>query len=645
MVDYARNSLQLDFDQQSQAQTRRRKVDPDPIGLHLLVETAVGDSANYDVMSIEDLYELKKEEAKLARQVPGLRRELALETKYRDAAQGFNRIDSQNGRRSGRMSQDEYAASVQKCDNLCNELYRSERRLFELRERRLQHTAGVLQMEYERRNDQAGFNRANGFEDSDDWDSGFSLSRFAPGGLADTEDGIMEIPGGKDPHTEATLHDLWSVLNSNDELIGQRDMHNGMDEEFSIEAFSEKVQLLCSRAAELSYDLDSEREARNVTESAQQENRQELMQQLQQVREVHEQTQNESQDHISALQRELQDHQDRAATLEQTHDEHESHIRSLQQSHRDHVSSLMEAHRQHQDHITTLQQADTENQNQIAALEGTIANLKATDTSSATRIAELEEAKAAAEAKHEEVEAEMIRLQTEVTIAKAELDGAYGTREQRKAEQAAGQDEIDSAKARVGVLEGELRDLLCEHEALVQQGVEAEREREKMEGAMDRLREELEGLRVRLSEERVFRMGRSGTASPASAGGAGVGERKVEPGREKEDVTSLRVIRSEFKKMMRDARSEHFRGLKVCLPHALCSRVPRSRHMGDGRSGLLANASPKAEQDERRRLEGIIRQLRKDQGIGSPGPNSPSTMLSPPPVGRSGLSRNVSNAS
>ena len=475
MTDYARNSLQFDFEQQAQKLGRPRKLAGDPIGLHLLVETAVSDSADYDILSVEELEDLKKEEARLSRQVPGLRRELALETKYRDAARGFNQVDARSTRARGsaRMSQDEYAASVQKCENLSTELYRAERRLFEIREQRLRHTAGILQMDYERRNDHSALNRANGSEDSDEWDNGFSLTRFAPGGLADTEDGIMDIPGGGDPHVDATLQDLWSVLNSNDELLG-RDMSDGIGvDEFSIEAFSEKVQMLCSRAAELSYDLDSEREARKVTETAQQANRADLMQQLQTAKEIHQQVQEE-----------------------------------------------------HHAKVTNLEQARID-----------------------------------AEGRHSEVEAEMIRLQTEMTVAKAELEGAYGNRAQRQAEQVAGQQEIDTARTRVETLQTELRDLVTEHETLTQQGIEAEREREKMESTIDDLREKLETIEIKLHEERVYRMGRSGsgpgsaTSTPAVAASP-----KLASG---EDATSLRVMRSEFKKMMRDARAEHFRALKV----------------------------------------------------------------------------------
>ncbi|KAL9057929.1 MAG: hypothetical protein Q9162_002056 [Coniocarpon cinnabarinum] len=468
MTDYGRNSLRYEFEQNAHRQDRAHTASIDRVTLHLLVETAVNESIGYNVMTLQEVEELKKEEAQLSRQVPALRRELVLEIRYRDAARGVNHVSARNDTMQGsaRMSQDEYAASVQKCEALSEALYRNERRLFDVREQRLRHTAGVFQLDHDSRSKQDELDQVNGYEDSDEWDNGFSLSRFAPGGLADTEDGIMDIPSGKNAHVDATLQDLWSVLNSNNELLGSGTRGEEMiEEEFSIESFSEKVQILCSRAAELSYDLDSEREARKVTETAQQENRAELMQQLQTAKEKH---------------------QGRASDLEQ--------------------------------------------------------------------------AKMDAEAKHSEIEADMIRLQTDLTVAKAELEGAYGNRAQRQAEQAAGEQEIAQAQARVGTLQKELHEMVTEHETLTQQGIEAEKERETMERTIDHMREKLEALEVKLQEERVYRMGRnSGPASSASTPASAAAPKVVNA----EDATSLRVMRSEFKKMMRDARAEHFRSLKV----------------------------------------------------------------------------------
>ena len=469
MNEYARNSLEWDFERP--AAGRSRKVGADSIGMQLLVETALADSVGFDVMSIDELEELKKEETSINRCIPSLRRELALETKYRDAAKGLSKMDDREKRSRGsnRMSQDEYVASVTKCDHLTSELYRQERRLSELREQRLRHTAGVLQLEHERRSGQE-LSKAHGFEDSDDWDSGFSLMRFAPGGLADTEDGIMDIPGGHDPHTDATLHDLWTMLNSHDELLDTNDMSNGgTDEEFSIETFSEKVQTLCSRAAGLSYELESEREARHVTEEAQKSNRAQLLDQLQAAKDRH------------------------------------------QQSEEDIDQARQEAKDAHQ-------------------------------------------ARSQLQAEHENLEAEVVRLQTEMTLAKAELDSVHGSKAQRAAEQES------EAKVQNDRLQRELRELVTEHEALTQQGIESEKEREKLESQIDQMRERLEGLEIKLNEERVHKMGRgsaSSTAASTPASGPGGTSKRTE------DPTSLRVMRSEFKKMMRDARAEHFRGLKV----------------------------------------------------------------------------------
>jgi hypothetical protein len=110
------------------------------------------------------------------------------------------------------------------------------------------------------------------------------------------------------------------------------------------------------------------------------------------------------------------------------------------------------------------------------------------------------------------------------------------------------------ATARERALREELESTLREFEELTRAGVEAEREREELERTVDRLRDSVESLEARLSEERIGRLGGS----------------KGSPGAEGQAVpaagsTSTMVLRNEFKKMMKDARAEHQKALKVCL--------------------------------------------------------------------------------
>ena len=191
------------------------------------------------------------------------------------------------------------------------------------------------------------------------------------------------------------------------------------------------------------------------------------------------------------------------------------------------------------------------------------------------------------------VEGEIVRLQTEVTVARAELDGAYGTRAQRAAEVAgnpavqkeleelnerneeleeeishlrAQQDEyepgMESLQQRINVLEKELTDTIEEYETMTKQSIESEKEREELEGLVDSLRDRNESLEGQLSDEKVKWLG---VKSP----GASTGE--MMPAQ----TTSTMVLKNEFKKMMRDTRAENMKALRVslvvfCLSTSIC---------------------------------------------------------------------------
>ncbi|KAJ5380335.1 uncharacterized protein N7496_002763 [Penicillium cataractarum] len=192
-----------------------------------------------------------------------------------------------------------------------------------------------------------------------------------------------------------------------------------------------------------------------------------------------------------------------------------------------------------------------------------------------------------------ELEGEVVRITTELTMVKAELDGAYGTRAQRAAEVAANpeiQKEIDSLhtrnielteelamlkgqqgggdlQQRADTLEKELRETLDDYEAMTKASIEFEKEREQFESLIDSMRDRCEQLEQQLSEERINWMNLN---SPGSVGRDGSSE-----------TTSTMVLKNEFKKMMRDTRNENMKILK-------------------------------REQEERRRIEGLLRALRKE---------------------------------
>ncbi|KAH7155011.1 Up-regulated during septation-domain-containing protein [Dactylonectria estremocensis] len=133
----------------------------DPIQVHLLTETALSDSKQYEILSQEEVDDLKKQTQSLSQRVDSTRANLTIQSKYRDAAISMARlysparIDGKRrsllGRHSGdqtraREAEAERAASERKCEELASELFNLEKRLMEPQRRLLEHTAGILQL-------------------------------------------------------------------------------------------------------------------------------------------------------------------------------------------------------------------------------------------------------------------------------------------------------------------------------------------------------------------------------------------------------------------------------------------------------------------------------------------------------------------
>ncbi|KAK3297963.1 Up-regulated during septation-domain-containing protein [Chaetomium fimeti] len=131
----------------------------DPIQVHLLTETALSDSRTYEILSQEEVDHIKKQMQSLSMRIEQARTNLAIQSKYRDAAISMARLYSpsktEGKRRSllgNRMSDSakeaemEKLASERRCEELATELFSLEKRLMEPQRRLLQHTAGILQM-------------------------------------------------------------------------------------------------------------------------------------------------------------------------------------------------------------------------------------------------------------------------------------------------------------------------------------------------------------------------------------------------------------------------------------------------------------------------------------------------------------------
>lgn len=129
----------------------------DPIQVHLLTESALFDSRRFEILAQEEVDDLKKQCQSLSQRIEKTRSNLAIQTKYRDAAVSMAKLYSPSpgrqtpGSRSGdRASADEAELERQtterKCNELAAELSNLETRLMGPQRRLLEHTAGILQL-------------------------------------------------------------------------------------------------------------------------------------------------------------------------------------------------------------------------------------------------------------------------------------------------------------------------------------------------------------------------------------------------------------------------------------------------------------------------------------------------------------------
>ncbi|KAL6717573.1 hypothetical protein ACLMJK_005488 [Lecanora helva] len=196
-------------------------LDPDdPVAMHLLTETAIGDSQQFGILSFEEADELKKEINVLVTRIDATKRKLAIESKIRDASTSLNRLHSSASRdsindgstrssvrrhRRSLMSRgsgsdllsksdDELAASTRKCEDLAQELWRLEKRLQEIQKRLLEHTAGVLQMTHK------GFVEKDGMANQTNTSNGYHVGNHgAP---------VLDVGGFDDHSFYSTLDTL-----------------------------------------------------------------------------------------------------------------------------------------------------------------------------------------------------------------------------------------------------------------------------------------------------------------------------------------------------------------------------------------------------------------------------------------------------
>ncbi|KAK4188800.1 Up-regulated during septation-domain-containing protein [Podospora australis] len=141
----------------------------DSIQVHLLTETALSDSKEFEILSQEEVDDLKKQIQSLGMRVEQARANLAIQSKYRDAAVSMARLytpSKADGKRrsllgnrmsdSAKEAEMEKQASERRCEELATELFTLEKRLMEPQTRLLRHTAGILQLTHRASSKKAG---------------------------------------------------------------------------------------------------------------------------------------------------------------------------------------------------------------------------------------------------------------------------------------------------------------------------------------------------------------------------------------------------------------------------------------------------------------------------------------------------------
>ena len=372
------------------------------------------------------------------------------------------------------------------------------------------------------------------------------------------------------------LQGLWPSLFAAEETPGA----------FSLQAFTTKIETLSSRVTGLQEQKDilgrqiqQQREINNKTDSEKDARIVELTTELENVKQDLEARSNEGMTENNLLK----------AQLAAANDAKEQLLAELQEKHV--VISSLEAQVQTvNDEQQVLRNTAEEKSAETERVRNELANY----------------------------EGEMVRLQTELTVARAELDGAYGTRAQRAAEVAShpallqeisdlkkqnqslseevatGKSEQEAAgnaesQQRIQTLQKELSETIAEYEVMTKSSIEYEKEREQLENTIDNLRDRCETLESQLSDEKVQSLGVKSPGRPGSRESQGASS------------TSTTVLKNEFKKLMRETRQENMKALRVSQP-ACCSWI-------------VLNSS-QFEQNERRKLEAQLRTLSKDQPPG-----------------------------
>ena len=423
---------------------------------------------------------------------------------------------------------------------------------------------------------------------------------------------------------ETVLSGLWDILMSaeTDGSDGKARRQSVAYEPYSLQAFSAKVQWLYARAEKLEQEKDI------------------LRRQIQQQRELSQQSDSTKDtivtqltEEVDKLKRELQisrqdtaNMQDELATAMEKLDAARKELAARDEQRANDEHAAMNSLSQRQQEILRLEaeiqdlqdhaeRTRSELQDRLRDGEGKMQSLQQelqgatrenerlirSQTELTRQIDEKSQRLDAGRAEMEQMEGEVVRLQTEATVARAELDGAQGPRSQRAAAATVGvaldpalQREMDELarrnlslleeiaalktvkqsestsggdlQQRVDKLQKELSETIDEYEAMTKQSVEFEKDREQLESTIDRLRERCEETENQLNDEKLKWLGMNGSTAGGGGGGGGGGANgggfSDKNGAPVEN-TSMMVLRNEFRKMMREMKAESSKALRV----------------------------------------------------------------------------------
>lgn len=663
----------------------------DPVAMHLLTETAISDSREFQVLSFDEIEQLKRDKIFLRGKIDTVKRKLGLESKLRDAAQSLNRLystrdpgDNNNSPTKKRRSflgprgptndtvartDDEFTASNKKVEELSRELKQLEIQ-FENTERRiLEHTAGILQMTHKGlkknirrtelpRSPESMTSQLNGrgsaaTDGLDDFDErslyqvpeyvtefgpasgatnkGRPVSRdtqpiddfanrlqelnsrlhamitqagphehFDPPpqptdehvsgrvgaqiqaylgymsqgldamqaaqarataavekSLVDSEDQVEDVNIRLQDMLERTNSVSHSPLLPNDEPRGKDLQSQLAFSSIVLERLNSRIETLVEQKDILTRQIQQQRELNSKSDAQRDAHIHEITEQLESSKKlhaVHEEESQHSRDQINLLIEQLDNAKQENVLLEQQRGVNDSRAVEIERSTRKQLEDK---------HQLDLKARDDQHSAILIQMQG---------LETAKAEAEVELAKSREEMKA--LESEVARAQTELTVVKAELDGAYGTRAERAADVSmnpAVQKEIDALNARnadlesqleflttqhqtkgtgsaelqnkVNALQQELKDTIEEYEVMTKQSIDDEKERDHLEESVDTLQQRCETLEMQLNEEKLKWMGfKTGSST---------------------ETMSTMVLKNEFKKMMRETRAENLKTIRV----------------------------------------------------------------------------------